>query len=127
MVYSNCQCSSTFCLLLTYCLFYVVQPCGHQLGKTCPLGFPLVLFLFYAVLLYLFVSRLVLNSIVSVPDHCLFIYFEYHCDRLANLDQTLCAASLGRRKGCIRWIEIPVCMATVSSHRLIIGKLLSGG
>ena len=36
-------------LSLTVCSFYLGQPGGHLLGKSCPLGFPLVLFLFYAV------------------------------------------------------------------------------
>ena len=55
---------------------------GHLLGKSCPLGFPLVLFLFYAVLTVRVpfpfgVWGGVWNSIVSVPDHCLFIYFVW--------------------------------------------------
>ena len=45
-------------------------------GKSCLLGFPLVLFLFYAVLIvrvpFLFgVLDRMWNSIVSVPDHCI--------------------------------------------------------
>ena len=43
---SVCQYSSAFGLSLT---FYLGYPVGHLLGKSCPLGFPLVLFLFHAV------------------------------------------------------------------------------
>ena len=42
LVYFNSQCSSALCLSLTLCSFYL---CGHLLGRGCPLGFPLVLFL----------------------------------------------------------------------------------
>ena len=47
VVYSNCQCSSAFYLSLTYCSIYLRQPCSHLLGKSCPLGISLMLFLFY--------------------------------------------------------------------------------
>ena len=45
----------------------------------CPLGFPLLLFLFYVVLIVCVpfpcgVWDRVWNSIVSVPSHCIFIY-----------------------------------------------------
>ena len=45
----------------------------------CPFGFPLVLLLFQAVLIVCFpfpfgVWGRMWNLIVSVPDHCLFIY-----------------------------------------------------
>ena len=46
VVYSNCQCLSAFFLSLAYCSIYLGQPCGHLLGKICPLDFSLVLFLF---------------------------------------------------------------------------------
>ena len=39
---------------------YFGQPCGHLLGKSCPLGFLRVLFLFY-----------VLNRLYSFPVWCL--------------------------------------------------------
>ena len=44
--------------------------------RVVPFSFPLVLFLFYAVSILLPVGCLgaIWNSIVSVPDHCLFIY-----------------------------------------------------
>ena len=38
---------------LTYCSFYLRYPFAHLLCKSCPLDFPLVLFLFYAVLIVL--------------------------------------------------------------------------
>ena len=44
VVYSNCQCSFAFCWSLTYCSFYLGQPCGHLLGKSCPFDFSFVLF-----------------------------------------------------------------------------------
>ena len=46
VVYSNRHCSSAFCLFLTYCLIYLGYPYGHLLGKSSPLGFSLVQFLF---------------------------------------------------------------------------------
>ena len=46
VVYFNCQCPPSVCLSLTYCSIYLGQPCDHLLGKNCPLGLPLVLFLF---------------------------------------------------------------------------------
>ena len=42
----SCQCSSPFCLSLTYCSVYLGYPCGHLLRKSCPFGFSLVLFIF---------------------------------------------------------------------------------
>ena len=79
VVYSNCQCSSASICLLTYCSFYLGWPCGHLLGKNCPLGFSLVLVLFYCRLsctrpFPIWCLGRVWNSIVSVPDHCLFIF-----------------------------------------------------
>ena len=47
VVYSNCQCLSVFYLFLTYCSIYLGEPCGQLLGKSCLLGFSLVLFLFW--------------------------------------------------------------------------------
>ena len=45
----------------TSCLLFIGQkPCCRLLRKSCPLGFSRVLFLF------------------SVPDHCLFTYFQYN-------------------------------------------------
>ena len=60
--------------------FYLGWPFGHLLGKSCSLGFPLVLFLLCAVLIvrvpFQFgVYGMMRNLIVSVPDHCLFFYF----------------------------------------------------
>ena len=49
VVYSNYECSSAFCLSLTFCSLYLEWPGGHLLGKNCPHGFLLLLFLFYAV------------------------------------------------------------------------------
>ena len=54
-------------------------PAGHLLGKSWPLGFPLVLFYFMPSFFVPFpcgVRGRKRNSIVSVPDHCLFIYFQ---------------------------------------------------
>ena len=54
---------------------------GHLLGKSCPLGFSLVLFFIFNAVLTVGVAfpfgvkGRMWNSIVSVPDHCLFIYF----------------------------------------------------
>ena len=82
MVCSNYQCSSAFCLSLMFCLFYLEYSSGHLLGKSCPLGFPNVLHLFYAVLTarvpfpFGVLGRM-RNSIVSVSDHCLFSYFSH--------------------------------------------------
>ena len=45
---SICQYSSAFGLFLTFYSFYLGYPARHLLGKSCRLGFPLVLFLFYA-------------------------------------------------------------------------------
>ena len=42
----NCQCSSGFCLSLTYLLFNLFRIASGHLGKSCPLGFSLMLFLF---------------------------------------------------------------------------------
>ena len=58
--------------------------------KSCPLGFLLVLFLVSAVLfvhvpLPFDVYGRMWNSIVSVPDHCLFIYFIMGKRKLALL------------------------------------------
>ena len=77
---SVCQYSSAFGLSLTFYSFYLGYPVGQLLGKSCPLGFPLVLFLFYAVfivcVLFPFgVWERMWNWIVSLPDYCLFIYF----------------------------------------------------
>ena len=41
VVYSNCHCSSTFCMLLT-CSCCLVEPADHLLRKCCPLDFPVV-------------------------------------------------------------------------------------
>ena len=51
-----------------------------MLGKSCPLGFLLVMFLFSAVSIICVpfpfgVYGRMSNLIVLVPDHCLFIYF----------------------------------------------------
>ena len=43
---TNIYSSSAFCLSLTYCSIYLGLPCGHLLGKSSPLGFSFVLFLF---------------------------------------------------------------------------------
>ena len=51
MVYSSCQGSSAISLSLTFCTFYLGQPGGHLLGKSCALSFPLLLSLVYAVLI----------------------------------------------------------------------------
>ena len=68
--------------LLVFDLLFIIFriPCGHLLGKSCPLGFSLVLSLFNTVLVvrvsFSFgVCGRVWNSIVSVSGHCLFIYF----------------------------------------------------
>ena len=62
------------------CSLYLGQPCPHLLGKSCSLGFSLA-FIFSAVLVVRVpfpfgVFGKVWNSIVSIPDHCLFIYFK---------------------------------------------------
>ena len=54
---SYCQCLSAFCLSLTFCSFYLGYP-GHLLGKSCPLGIPLELFLLYAIFILVFHSHL---------------------------------------------------------------------
>ena len=33
VVYSNCQCSSAFCVSMTFCSFYLGWPGGHLLEK----------------------------------------------------------------------------------------------
>ena len=80
VVHSKCQCSSAFCLSLTYCSIYLGKPCGHLLGKSCPLGFSLVLFWFYCRLncrcpFPVWCLGQDMEFDLSVPDHCLFIYF----------------------------------------------------
>ena len=71
--------------LFVGCLGY---PYGHLLGKSCPLGFPLLLFLYLMLSLcsfpiwclgwdvefdqFLIIAS---SSTLSFPDHCLFIYF----------------------------------------------------
>ena len=50
VVYSKCECPLAFSWSLTYCSFYLGYPCGHLLGKCCPVGFSFVLFNFSAVL-----------------------------------------------------------------------------
>ena len=47
VVYSKCQCSSTVCLSLTFCSFYLGQPGGNLLGKSYFLDLTLVLFFFF--------------------------------------------------------------------------------
>ena len=80
MYCSICQYSSAFGLSLTFYSFYLRHPGGHLLGTSCCHGFPLVLFLFYAVFTvcvpYPFgVWERMRNWIVSLPDYCLCIYF----------------------------------------------------
>ena len=85
MVYSNCQCSSAFCLSLTYCSICLGQSCGHLLGKSCPLGFSLLLFSFLCRLncrcpfpVWCLGQDVEFDCIGNRPDHCLFIYFACH-------------------------------------------------
>ena len=78
VIYYNCQCSSAFYLLLTYCSFYLGYSCVHLLGKSCPLCFSLVLILFYAVLLYLFLPRLAFRAGCGIRFYrFLIIAFSY--------------------------------------------------
>ena len=69
------------------CLWHFVhfiydEPGGHLLEKSCPLGFPLLLsFILYrldCIVPFPFgvLSRM-RNSIVSVPDQFLFMYFSW--------------------------------------------------
>ena len=79
MVYSNCQCSSAFCLSLTYCSIY--SGLDHLLGKRC-----VSLWLFTGAVFFCAVFFGMRISIVPVPDHCLIIllytlYFDYKINR----------------------------------------------
>ena len=74
-VYSNCQCSSAFCLSMTFCPFYVgfcweravllvlSYCCSYFMSSEFMCSFPNGVY-----------DRMS-NSIVSVPDRCFFIYF----------------------------------------------------
>ena len=44
VVHSRLGCLSAFCLSLTSCSCCLGEPGGHMLGKSCPFGFPFVLF-----------------------------------------------------------------------------------
>ena len=68
-VYSNCQCSSVFCLSLTYCSIYFGQTCSHLLENSCPLCVSLVLFLFQCRL----------NCRCCFPVWCLGQNMEFNC------------------------------------------------
>ena len=56
---------------------YLGPPCGHLLGKSCPLGFSLVFFFFFSAVLIVGVTfpfgvkGRKWNSILSTPNHCL--------------------------------------------------------
>ena len=41
VIYSNCHCSSTSCLFLTFCPFCLGKPGGHLLRKSWPRAFAL--------------------------------------------------------------------------------------
>ena len=61
-------CPSAFCLSLTCCSFCLGKPGGHLLGKSCPPGFPLVLFYFRPSELFVFLFRLVSVSECGIFD-----------------------------------------------------------
>ena len=64
-VYSYRQCLSTSCLSLTVCWCCLGQTGGHLLGKSWPLGLPLVLFYFHCL--------------CSFPVWCLGKEMEFDC------------------------------------------------
>ena len=72
---SICQYSSAFGFSST---FYLGYPSGHLLGKSCRLGFPLVLFLCRLYCLCSFPVWCLGEDAeldLSLPGYCLFIYF----------------------------------------------------
>ena len=76
MVYSKYQCSFAFYWSLTYArigfLFRIAY--GLLLGKSCPFGFSFVFECLRRVPFPVGVWGRMWNSIVPVPDHCLFFY-----------------------------------------------------
>ena len=77
VVYSNCQCSSGFCWSLAYCLFSWDSSVAICSEIAVPLAFHFCCFYFSAILVIRVpfpfgVWGRVSNSVVSVPDHCLF-------------------------------------------------------
>ena len=84
---------------ITSLLEEIVKSERHLLGKSCPLGFPFLLYLFYVVLIVCVPFPFggcgrILNSIVSVQDHCIFIY-------LINLPWVVC--HLGNKTKKLEW------------------------
>ena len=67
------------CLSLTYCSVYLGYPCGHLLGKSCPLGFHLCCFYFSPVLIVGSLSRLVFRAETAGPIEAKF-HMEFPWD-----------------------------------------------
>ena len=74
------------------------------------------------------------NSVVLSSSFCHSVItfqmeLEYLWGQLANVDQIIYEASIGRGKGCISfgtdWIKTLVSMATENAHWLIMGKMMS--
>ena len=60
VIYSNCQCSSVFCLSLTYCLIFLGEASGQLLEKgLSPWLFACAVFILVQSQLYVSLSRLV--------------------------------------------------------------------
>ena len=82
--------------------FFRIAWCGHLLGKGCPLGFSLVLFLAHlSRRLTRWAYSIAMVLCPSVVVHTFKL--EYLWSQLADLYQILCVASLGWGKGCIRF------------------------
>ena len=71
--------SSTFFFLCVLRVFFVFSG-RHLFGKSCQFGFPIVTYFMPSPFPFGVWGRM-WNSIVSVPDHCLVIYFIFTISR----------------------------------------------